>query len=63
LGIAEFDQVAATELGEPLRSVAVPAAQLRGRRDVLHPLVDVDRSLGQTAWLHPVDKHRDAVIG
>jgi hypothetical protein len=62
-GVAEFDLVAVPELGEPLRSVPVPMAQRCGRRDVFHPLVEMDRGLGQAARPYPVDKHPDAVIG
>ena len=46
----EFDQVSATEFGEPLWPMAVPAAQLRGRRDVLPPT----RRGRRQPWSNPV---------
>jgi hypothetical protein len=63
LRAGEFGEVAATELGEPLGPVAVPAAQRRGWGDVLEPLVQVGGVLAHAPWPHPVDQHPEAVVG
>jgi len=57
----QLGSVAAGELGEPLRVVAVPAAQLRARRGVLEPLVEVGVGRFDTARPEPVDE--DAIAG
>jgi hypothetical protein len=57
----QLGSVTAGELGKPLRVVAVPAAQLRARRRVLEPLVQVGVGRFDAARPEPVDE--DAIAG
>jgi hypothetical protein len=55
-------EVAAPELVELGRVVAVPLAQLGGRRGVLGPLIQPGRVLAQAPGPDPVDEHAGAVV-
>jgi hypothetical protein len=58
----ELVQVPAAELVELGRVVAVPLAQLGGRRGVLGPLIQPGRVLAQAPRPDPVDEHAGAVV-
>jgi len=58
---SQLGSVAAGELGKPRRVVAVPAAQLRARRGLLEPLVQVGVGRSDAARPEPVDE--DAIAG
>src|SRR5438034_4398166 len=60
-GAGQLTEVALTEFAEPGQVMAVPGAQLGGRRDVLGPVVQPERVLAQAARPDPVDEHAGAV--
>ena len=60
-GVFQLRLVAAAEVREPVRVVAVPLAQLARRRDVLAPLVEGRLGLGQSPRPDMVDQHPGAV--
>ena len=59
----QFVQVAAAEFGELGWVVAVPLAQLGGRRDVLGPQIQPGRVLADPPRPYPVDEHAGAIAG
>src|SRR6476620_6004790 len=60
-GAGQLTEVALPEFAELGRVMAVPRAQLGGRRDVLGPVVQPERVLAQAARPDPVDEHAGAV--
>jgi len=55
--VPQLVAIAALEVGEALRFVPIPPAQLVARRDVLRPLVEVGVLLLHAARPEPVDEH------
>src|SRR6478672_11039513 len=60
-GASQLAEVTLAEFAELGRVVPVPGTQLGGRRDVLGPVVQLERVLAQAARPDPVDEHAGAV--
>src|SRR6202035_161618 len=61
-GAGQLAEVTLAEFAELGRVVPVPGTQLGGRRDVLGPVVQLERVLAQAARPDPVDEHAGAVL-
>src|SRR6188472_2846699 len=63
LWIAKLGTIAATELGVPVRIMAVPLAQLVGGRDLLAPVIEPSALFAESPRPQSVDKHALPVFG